>query len=270
VLDAQRLRVTPAARQTGDASYSIGRPSYFEQRVGNAHYFFLDTRGHRDVGDVKQPQRADLSMLGAKQKAWLKYRMTKSDADVLFVVSQVMLMIPHVGGSASATGFSGPPRPVVHDEAWPVFLAEREELIAFWDALGKTVLVLSGDTHNSFSIRITDRVWEMASGPHNSRNHRADSEGFRPPNGIYDSRGRPADIRWSSYFHPDMPAALIRQPIYTVVQMNNVMNNPVEPGKDRWIAYPHGQVVVQFYHGLTGDLLYAESIRIERGSSRTP
>ena len=128
---------------------------------------------------------------------------------------------------------------------------------------GKTVLVLTGDLHNSFAIKVTDRVWELASGPHNSRNHRAEAEGFRPPNGVFESRGRKSDIRWSSYFLSDMPANLVRQPIYTVVQMNNVFNNPIEAGKDRWVAYPHPQVVVQYFNGFTGDLLYAEAIRIK-------
>ena len=37
------------------------------------------------------------------------------------------------------------------------------------------------------------------------------------------------------------------------------MNNPID-GRDRWVAYVHPQVVFQFYSGLTGDFLYAESI----------
>jgi len=262
-IDGTKLRITPPAQADGKVSYSIGRNSYYEQRVGNAHFSFLDTRGFRDEGDVKNPERADLSMLGAEQKAWLTAGMAKSDADVLFVVSQVTLMVPHVGGTASGGGVPAIARPVTHDEAWPVFLAEREELIEFWDKLGKTVLVLTGDLHNSFSIKITDRVWELASGPHNSRNHRAEAEGFRPPNGVFDSRGRKSDIRWSSYFLSDMPASQVRQPIYTVVQFNNVFNNPLEAGKDRWVAYPHPHVVVQYFNGLTGDLLYAEAIRIK-------
>lgn len=262
-LDANRLKISPAPKADGTASYSIGRNSYYEQRVGNAHFFFLDTRGFRDIGDVERPERADLSMLGAEQKAWLKEGMRKSDADVLFVISQVTLMVPHVGGTATGGGVPAIARPVTHDEAWPVFLAEREELIDFWDKLGKTVLVLTGDLHNSFAIKVTDRVWELASGPHNSRNHRAEAEGFRPPNGVFESRGRKSDIRWSSYFLSDMPANLVRQPIYTVVQMNNVFNNPIEAGKDRWVAYPHPQVVVQYFNGFTGDLLYAEAIRIK-------
>ena len=48
-LDAHRLRVRPAAKADGTAAYSIGRRSYYEQRIGNAHFFFLDTRSHRGV-----------------------------------------------------------------------------------------------------------------------------------------------------------------------------------------------------------------------------
>jgi hypothetical protein len=174
-------------------------------------------------------------------------------------------MIPHVGGTptAGATERNAGAAPT-HDEAWPGFANEREELIRFWDALGKPVMVLTGDIHNSFSIKITDRIWEFASGPHNSRNHRADAEANRPANGTFDYAGRKAEIRWSSYFLPDVPAELVRQPIYTVVQVNNVFENRLDAKTARWVAFPHPQVVVQFFNGLTGDLLYAESVVVKR------
>ena len=171
-------------------------------------------------------------MLGASQKAWLIDRMTKSDAEFFFVVSQVTFMIPHVGGTPTtgASEMNAGAAPT-HDEAWPGFANEREELIRFWDSLGKPVLVLTGDVHNSFSVKVTDRIWELASGPHNWRNHRADAQGNPPPNGTFDYAGRTCDIRWSSYFLPDVPALLVRQPIYTVVQVNNVFNNPLNADK---------------------------------------
>ncbi len=59
-----------------------------------------------------------------------------------------------------------------------------------------------------------------------------------------------------------MPGALARQPVYTVVQVNNVFDNAQAEGKPRWVAFPHPQVVVQYYDGFTGNLLYAESILI--------
>jgi hypothetical protein len=45
-----------------------------------------------------------------------------------------------------------------------------------------------------------------------------------------------------------------------VAQINNVFDNPVEPGKQRWVAYPRPHAVIQYYDGLTGDLLYAEPV----------
>ncbi|HEX5475311.1 MAG TPA: alkaline phosphatase D family protein [Vicinamibacterales bacterium] len=265
-IDAHHLRVRPAAKSNDEATYSIGRESYFERRIGNVDMFVLDTRGHRDVSDTSHANRPNLTMLGARQKAWLKDRMRKSDADIFFVVTGVTFMIPHTGGTPKANaseanaGAAAAPK---HDEAWTGFINEREELIRFWESLGKNVFVLSGDVHNSFSIKITDRIWELASGPHNSRNHRADAEGNPPPNGIFDSVGRKCEIRWSSYFLPDVPAPLVRQPIYTVIQINNVFDNKIEPNTHRWIAYPHPQVVAQWYDGFTGDLLYAESILVD-------
>ena len=137
---------------------------------------------------------------------------------------------------------------------------EREELINFWESLGKPVFVLTGDLHNSFAIKVTDQIWEFASGPHNSSNHPVRSEAGRPANGVFDSMGRKCEIRWSSYILDDTPQPMRRRPIYCVVQVSNVFNNPNEPDSERWVAYPRPQVTFQYYDGLNGDLLYAESI----------
>lgn len=258
ILGPHRLRIRPAARATGKAVYSIGRLSYFDFRLANVHLFFLDTRTFRQMHDTSRPDQPGLSMIGRKQKEWLMERMKASDADFFFVVSSVNFMIPHVGGTPSGPGRV---RPIPNkDDAWTVFLEEREQLIRFWDSLGKPVMVLTGDLHNSFAIQITDRVWEFASGPHLSRNHNAASEGGRPPNGVFDSRGRKCRIAWSTYFLPDTPAGLTTQPVYTVVQVNNVFNNPLGPDQERWVAFPVPQVVVQYYDGRTGDLLYAQPV----------
>lgn len=254
VLDANRIRVRPSAVADGEASYSIGQMSHFKMSVSNADLFFLDTRTFRDMHDVTKATEPGRSMLGSRQKKWLKDEMAASDADFFFVVSSVNFTIPHVGGT-------GAPIPTENkDDAWTVFLAERQELIDFWDGLDKPVFVLTGDLHNSFAIKITDRVWEFASGPHNSANHPAGSEGNRPPTGVYDSRGLPVEIRWSTYILNDTPQKLRRKPIFCVVQVNAVFNNPNEEGKDRWVAFPNPQVVFQYHDGLTGELLYAESV----------
>jgi len=258
IIDATHLKVNPPFKADGEQSYSIGRRSYSKMRVSNSDIFFLDTRSHRDMHDVKNPQGPGLSMIGMQQEEWLMEEMKNSDAEIFFLFSSVNFMIPHVGGTAGPGGFIADA--ANKDEAWTVFLEDRERLINFWDSLGKPVFVLTGDLHNSFAIKITDRVWEFASGPHNSRNHQARSEAGRPPNGMFDSLGRECEIRWSSYMRDEVPPELNRQPVYTVVQVNNVFNNELEAGKTRWVKFPRPQIIFQYYDGFTGDLLYAESI----------
>ena len=254
VLDANRLRIRPEAVEDGNPIYSVGRRSYFSTRVSNAEFLYLDTRSYRMMHDTNDREKIGRTMLGETQKAWVKKTMQESDADFFFIVSSVNFSISHVGGTGSANISI-----VNKDDAWTAFLWEREDMIEFWDALGKPVFVLTGDLHNSFAIKVTDRVWEFASGPHNSTNHPLSSEGNRPKSGPYDSFGRDTEIRWSSFIVNGTPNEWRRRPIYCVVQVNNVFNNPLETG-DRWVAYENPQAVFQYYDGLTGDLLYAESI----------
>ena len=249
VLDDNRLRIHPAPDSDGTASYSIGRLNYWRRAISNAEFFFLDTRSHRQLHDKTDPFKPGVSLLGERQKGWLKQGMRASEADFLFVVSSVNLMIPHVG-----PGLAGPNK----DEAWTAVAAEREELIEFWDGLGKQVFVLTGDLHNSFAIQITDRVREFAAGPHSSGNHALVSEAGRPPNGDFESRGRNAQIRWSTFFLDDSSER--RRPVFCVVRISNVFNNPGPEGRPRWVAYPRPQAIFQYYDGLNGELLYAESI----------
>ena len=255
-IDDTHLRIRPAARADGTASYSIGKLFYFKMAVGNCEFFFLDTRSHRQLHNIHDPFNPDISLLGGRQKAWLEKEMEESEADFLFVVSSINLMFPH---SILPSEFATAEKPN-KNESWTAFAVEREKMITFWDSLGKPVFVLTGDLHNSAAIKITDRVWEFASGPHTSTNHEAQSEGNRPPNGMFDSMGRPCDIRWSTYLRNDTPKALRRFPVYCVVQVNNVFANPAPDGSNRWVAFPRPQVIFQYYSGLDGDLLYAESI----------
>jgi len=257
VLDRNRLRISPAPQAEGkQVSYSIGMRNYYQMRVSNCDFFVLDCRGHRQLHDKKNPWKKGLSMLGPEQKEWLKEGMKRSDADFFFVVSSVNFTIPHVG-----------PGPPDKDEAWTVYMEEREDLIKFWDNLGKPVMVLTGDLHNSFVIKITDRVWEFASGPHNSGNHSLMDEANRPPNGDYEYNGRKVNIRWSTfvlddvnYFPNDADLPIRPFPFFCVVQVNNVLNNPLKPGEDRWVAYPQPQVIFKYYNGVTGEFMYAEAI----------
>ena len=53
-------------------------------------------------------------------------------------------------------------------------------------------------------------------------------------------------------------------PHYAVVQINNVFNNPLKLGEERWVAYEHPQVIFQFFDARTGELRYAESVSTKR------
>jgi hypothetical protein len=256
VLSPTRLRIKPAAKAKGSADYSIGRRCYGKFTVSNCDFFLLDTRSHRSLHNVDNPGNPKATMLGKQQLNWLKNEIKKSKADFLFIVSSVNFMVPHVGSG----GGSDKQATIKKDDAWTVFLKEREELIEFWDGLDKGVFVLTGDLHNSFAIKITDNVYEFASGPHNSINHAPmKDEGGRPSNGKFKYGPRECDIRWSSYAMEDIPRAHRTFPHYCVVQINNVFNNPVERGGERWFAFPHPQVIFHFHDALTGELRYSES-----------
>lgn len=259
VIDRHTLQLHMPAKKTDEVSYSVGRRSYGKFRVGNCDYFLLDTRSSRDMHDVRDRTKPGLSMLGRAQREWLLRSMRESDADFFFVVSSVPFMIPHSG----AGGFEA-----VDDnkeEAWTGFIAEREELISAWEKIDKPVFVLTGDLHNSFAIKITDRIWEFCCGPHNSVNHVPKlDESDRPPTGKWKFGPREIDIRWSSYLLPDLPRLQRLYPHYCVVQVNNVFNMPQQLGGTRWVAYPHPQVVFQYYDGRTGELAYAESVSTRR------
>jgi hypothetical protein len=82
-----------------------------------------------------------------------------------------------------------------------------------------------------------------------------DSNGIRP---------RECDIRWSSYILPDLPRLERLYPHFCIVQVNNVFNMPQRLGDTRWVAYPHPQVVFQYYDGRTGELDYAEAVSVAR------
>jgi phosphodiesterase/alkaline phosphatase D-like protein len=258
VLGPRQLRVWPAAKADGAVNYSIGRRSYYKMRVSNCDFFVCDTRGQRQMHDTKDPFKK-ISMLGTVQRDWLMDGVKKSDADFIFVVSSVNFMVPHVGGGAVRT--------TNKDDAWTVFYDEREKLINTFDQLKQPVFILTGDLHNSFAIKITDNVFEFASGPHNSNNHWASDEGGRPANGKFKYGPREVDILWSTFFLTDVPRTELKHPSYCVVQLNNVFNNPKvfgrarEPDQKRWVAFPRPQVIFQYYNGLTGKLRYAHSIR---------
>lgn len=260
VVDAHTLRLhMPAKIDDSDISYSIGRRSYGKFRVANCEFYLIDTRGDRDMHDVKERDKPGVSMLGKPQREWLVKSMKQSDADFFFVISTVPFMIPHSG----AGGFEMDEEN--KEEAWTGFFDEREMLVDEWEKIGKKVFVMTGDLHNSFAIKITDNVWEFCCGPHNSVNHVPKlDESDRPATGKFTFGPRECDIRWSSYILPDVPRLERLYPHFCVVQVNNVFNMPQKIGDKRLVAYPHPQIVFQYYDGRTGELAYAEAISLDR------
>jgi len=89
-------------------------------------------------------------------------------------------------------------------------------------------------------------------------------ESDRPATGLFKFGPRECDIRWSSYVLADVPRLDRLYPHFCVVQVNNVFNMPQKLGDKRLVAYPHPQVVFQYYDGWTGELAYAESISLNR------
>ena len=258
VVDKHTLQLHMPAKVSDTVSYSIARRSYGNFRVANCEFFLLDTRSSRDMHDVTDRGKEGISMIGKSQREWLLKSMKESDADFFFLTSSVPFMIPHSG----AGGFEAADN---KEEAWTGFFHEREKLINDWDKLGKKVFVLTGDLHNSFAIKITDNVWEFCCGPHNSVNHvPKNDEMDRPATGIFDWGPRKCDIRWSSYILPDLPRLERLYPHFCIVQVNNVFNMPKKLGDNRLVAYPHPQVIFQYYDGRTGDLAYAEAISLDR------
>jgi alkaline phosphatase D len=257
VIDKTHLKITPAAKATNEATYSIGRRSYGSFKVANCEYFLLQTRPHRSLHVLSDPWKADATILGKEQFEWLKNGIANSTADFIFLVSSVDFTIPHMGSGGGKDVNTYP-----KDEAWTVFLKEREELIEFCNARApQQFFVITGDLHNSFAIKITDNMWEFAAGPGNSVNHvpLAD-EGGRPINGKYKFGPREVDIKWSTYTYGDVPRLERFYPTFCIVQVNNVFNNPIQRGGERWIAYPRPHLIFKYYDGYTGDLLYAESV----------
>ncbi len=257
VISPTQLRINPPAKASKESAYSIGRRCYGKFSMSNCDFFMLDTRSHRSLHNVDYPDNPEATMLGEQQFQWLLDGIKNTESDFIFIVSSVNFMIPHVGSGGGVDIQTE----VKKDDAWTVFLREREELIEICDQTDKQIFILTGDLHNSYAIKITDNVREFASGPHNSINHAPmKDEGGRPVNGKFKWGPRECDIRWSSYCMEDIPRPNRTFPHYCVVQVNNVFNNPIERDGERWYAYPHPQVIFQFFNAFTGELVFSETI----------
>ncbi len=104
---------------------------YFKQHYGGVDFFVLDGRYHRDPTD--RPDNAGKTMLGARQKAWLKRELKRSTTP--FKVLAIG------GGWSSAENEKG-------GDSWAVYMAERNEIFDFIrdEGIGGVVCI-SGDSH---------------------------------------------------------------------------------------------------------------------------
>lgn len=262
VLGKNQIQVEPALNVSEKVRYSVGTNYYTKFSVANTDIFLLDTRTNRTLHDKTNPSDPKTSMLGTAQKQWLFDALQKSKADFIFITSTVNLAVPHDNGAWYGQGSGGAGK----DDGWTAHLHERAELLRVAESLGKPVFFLTGDLHKSFVARVAPGVYDIATGPHTSSNHRLGDAGGSPPSGYYQSGDRLVNILWSSnQYRNDSGGDGGRPkgkgwPIYTVVRVNNAYNIPDKNGKDRWIAYPEPQVVIEFRDGYTGELSFAHSV----------
>lgn len=104
---------------------------YCRQHYGGVDFFILDGRYHRDPTETPDTPRK--TMLGARQKAWLKRELKASTTP--FKVLAIG------GGWSSAENEKG-------GDSWAVYMAERNELFDFIrdEGIGGVVCI-SGDSH---------------------------------------------------------------------------------------------------------------------------
>lgn len=253
VLGKRQLKVEPALRTTEECGYTIGTHHYYDWKLGNCHFFALDTRGERAKFNLSKQFDPKQFILGEVQRQWLMDAVTHTDAQFIFVLSGVPWMLPHtaahVGGTADPKG-----------DTFVGFVHERELLLDFFDQIKKPVLILTGDVHNSFSVQITDNVWEFMCGPINSAAHPIATTGRCPYGGFYNSAGRKVKVKWVAGF-PTMHYTRLHSTLYAVVQVNNILKSGRADGPGyHFVAYDAPTAVVRFYDAYTGRLLYAEAV----------
>lgn len=257
VVDQHRLRVTPAFKADGKAPYSIGTHHYFDRLVGNCHFFFLDTRGERSkfLGE-QRAHDPDRFILGDVQRKWFLDGVKRSTADFIFVISPDPWTIYHSAYHVKPEGGTGS-----KGDGFCGYVHEREILIPELDAIQKPVMIFTGDVHNSFSVQITDNVWEFMVGPMNSAGHPIGTAGLPPFGGWFDSEGRKVKIKWVAGFPDNVHYSRQRNTYYGIVNVNNIMKAAKPEGVGyQFVPYDEPQAIIQFYDGYTGKLAYAESV----------
>ncbi len=258
VLDAHRIQVTPAFVQDETVDFSIGTHHYYDQEIGNCHFFVIDTRGERSQFNQKNLHDPKTFLLGATQRQWLVDGIKRTDADLIFIVSSVGVVVPHslfhwrpeAGDKSKGDGFPG-------------FVHERELILVELDKIDKPIMFLTGDVHASVSAQITDNIWEFMVAPFNSNGHPIGTLGNMPYTGWYNAEGRWARIKWVGSGPNNVHYSRLRRTFFAVVRVNNVFTAPRPDGEGtgyQFLAYPHPQVIVTWYDGYSGDPVYSETV----------
>ncbi|TWU46326.1 PhoD-like phosphatase [Rubripirellula tenax] len=254
IIDATHLEFTPPAKASEQLDYSIGTHHYYDWRVGNSHFFALDTRGERSDRNAKDRSDPNLFILGDTQKKWLLDGIDNTDADFVFLISPdpwtIYHTAAHVGGDDTDDKGDG----------FPSFLHQRQELLDRLDAVEQTVIIFTGDVHASASVKISDNVWEMMCGPLGSTGHPIGTLGNPPNGGNWRSMDREVEIRWLSEFPNNMPYQEIRNTYYGIVQINNILQTGSPGGGYQFVAYDRPHVIIRWHDGYTGRLVYSETI----------
>jgi len=262
VLDKTRIRVSPPPANNGKSRYSIGTYHFYDWKVGNCHFFALDARGQSNRYTPERAHDPNRTILGKAQVDWLINGVQNTDADFIFLVSPVSWVIYHTNFHVRKT----PPKPGERspkEDGFTGAVVEREQLLKAFERLQKQVIIFTGDLHNSYSIQIAPNVWEFMVGPLNSAAHPLSTAGYPPKGGWFDSEGRKVKIKWLASWPDEVNYRRLHPTIYGVCQINNVYKSGKQNERGlHWIAYDAPQVVMQFYDGYSGDLLYAEGISL--------
>lgn len=267
VLDAHRLQVTPAFVKDEDVDFTIGTHHYYDVKIGNCHFFVIDTRSERSRFNVDDLHDPETFLLGDTQRQWLLDGIKNSDADLVFIVSSVGVVVPHsifhvrpeLGDRSKGDGFPG-------------FVHEREQILEELDQIDKPIMFFTGDVHASVSAQITDNLWEFMVAPFNSNGHPIGTLGNMPFTGWYDAEGRWVRVKWVGSGPNNVHYSRLHRTFFAVVRVNNVFAAPRPDAKGpgprpdaegpgyQFIPYDYPQVIVTWYDGYTGQPAYSETV----------
>jgi len=258
VLDAHHLQVTPAFAADETIDFSIGTHHYYDTKIGNCHFFVLDTRGERSRFNVRDLHDPETFLLGPTQRRWLIDGIKQTDADLIFIVSSVGVVVPH-----SAYHVKPESGDRSKGDGFPGFVHERERILAELDRIDKPIMFFTGDVHASVSAQITDNLWEFMVAPFNSNGHPIGTLGNMPFTGWYNSEGRWVRIKWVGSGPNNIHYSRLHRTFFAVVRVNNVFPCPKPDGEGpgyQFIPYAFPQVMVTWYDGYTGLPAYSETV----------